>query len=172
MLNNILYNSFLQDLNNDNVNYIIFGSHGLYLLNEKFDLNLNINLQVKDLDILISSQDIEYLKNKYGDKYNFLSISNHKILKNAIYESKNCKIDLIDNIADRHMVIDNNFILNFNYDNLKDYNYTGIIYDSSVKYLNLEAYYGIIKRTGLKKYKNIISVILNKYPLLKTSVLA
>lgn len=171
MNNYILYNSFLQDLNINKINYIIFGSHCLYLLNKKFNLDVNVDLQTKDLDILIPIKNIEYLKNKYNNKYNFILVVNHKILKNVIYNNQNSKIDLIDNINNSHMKINNNLILNFNYDNFKNYVHKDVLYDCSVNFLNLEAYYGIIKRSGLKKYKNIIQTILNKYPSLKTNVI-
>jgi len=156
----MLYNSFLQDLNSNNIDYTIVGSHALYILNKKHNLNFNIDLTKKDLDILIPLSDAEYFKNLYFNKYNFNKVNKHSngaILNSFIYENKNSKIDIIIGIRKNFVFTANNLVLNFDYHSLINYRFEDILYKNKVNCINLDIYYAIIKRTGLKKYKNILN---------------
>ena len=55
---------------------------------------------------------------------------------------------------------------------IKNYCYSDQLYGQDLQYINLEVYYGIVKSTGLKKYKPIIEQILQIYPELKQRVIA
>lgn len=168
MLNKILYYSFLQDLNFNNIDYTIIGSHALYILNKKHNLNLSVDLTKKDLDIVISLQDIEYLKKIYNYKYNFFKTETSNVRGLEFYRacfkiknhtSKHTKIDLIYNHIKNYYFKYNSLILDISHKTLLNHRFEDIIYDTKVNCINLDIYYAIIKRTGLKKYKNVIESI-------------
>jgi hypothetical protein len=150
---------------------MVIGSHALHLLNQKFDLEIEIDIAAKDLDIIVKPDenfarfimdfDVKQVKRKSKN------LTMYKIYNNNL---KN--IDLILQLNFRHMKIDGIFIPNVRYETIQDYCYDGSLYDNNVKYINLETYYGIIKSTGLKKYKTIKEQILNKYPDIKNRVIA
>jgi hypothetical protein len=154
-----------------NIDFLIIGSHALYLLNQKFDLDIEIDIAEKDLDIIVKPDenfakfimdfDIKQVKRK---SKNFTM---YKIYNNNL---KNIDIILQSNFV--HLKIDNILIPKLEYETIKNYCCDGFLYDNNVKYINLETYYGIIKSTGLKKYKTIKQQILNKYPDIKNRVTA
>jgi hypothetical protein len=165
------FKTLLDNLKTYNIDFLIIGSHALYLLNQKFDLDIEMHIAEKDLDIVVKPDenfakfimdfDIKQVKTKS---------KNFTIYK--IYNNNLKNIDLILQLNFRHMKIDGIFIPNVRYETIQDYYYDGSLYDNNVKYINLETYYGIIKSTGLKKYKTIKQQILNKYPDIKNRVIA
>jgi hypothetical protein len=168
---NMNFNTVLNNLKLYDIDYIVIGSHALYLLDNKFNLGIDIDLTNKDLDLVIKDNNnfYEFIKDFEINVFNQKSknFQMHKIINN---EGKN--IDLISKLNFRHMKIENNFIPYIDYNNIKEYCYDGEIYDNAINYINLEVYYGIVKSTGLKKYKPIIEQILQKYPDIKNRVIA
>lgn len=163
------YNSLLLNLNNNNCNFIVCGSHSLYSLNNKYNLNIDINLINKDLDLLIDDSCVSFISQEYDISYT----------KSSFWEIyrlhyNNLKVDFIKNIYKRvfSFINSNQLILGVNYDNIKDYCYKDHIYDNYVNIIDLGTYYGMIKNSGLTKYKTIINQILSKYPNLSKEILA
>lgn len=161
------YQDILSDLQNKNI--IIFGGHALYLLNKKYNLNLEINLDNKDLDLIISSNNIDYITSKY--------IADHKqnpfINKLQIWnQSTKQKVDIVENFYLKNMVINGNIIHGFNYNTIKPYIYQDTLYNIEVSVVDIFAYYGIIKSTGLLRYKSIINSIEITFPDIKEKVKA
>lgn len=164
------FNTILNKLKLYNIDFLIIGSHALYLLNQKFNLDIHIDITEKDLDILVK-EDENFI--------NFISDFDIKRAKTnpknfIIYKTYNDNLKGIDLILQSnfiHMKINGVFIPNLRYETIKNYYHNGFLYDNHVRYINLESYYGIIKSTGLTKYVPIIQQILYKYPYLKQSVL-
>lgn len=165
MVNNYFQN-FIKQLKIKQINFIVCGSHALWLLNRYYNLDIKVDLNKKDLDLFIeNNNELENIIKNYQTK------TNQQNTRISIYNSGK-KIDLIKKLENRIMKIDNSVIIEFCYENIKPYAINGILYDNEVHFTNLESYYGIIKRTGLKKYKPIIDKILQKYPNLSKQVLA
>lgn len=163
-------NNIITMLKDYSINYIIIGSYALYMLNRKYDLNINFNLSEKDFDILVNPSNnfdtmvlniphITYINRRYYEMYK---------IQNQNFK----KIDIFLNLKFRNMKIQDQFINGVTYNNIIFFCEDGLFDGEEVKFLNLEAYYGIIKNTGLKKYQYIIQAILDKYPDIKDSVTA
>lgn len=166
-MSEIFYKNILSDLQNKNI--IIFGGHALYLLDKKYNLNLEINLDNKDLDLIISSNNIDYITSKY--------IADHKqnpfINKLQIWnQSTKQKVDIVENFYLKNMVINGNIIHGFNYNTIKPYTYQDTLYDITVDVVNIFAYYGMIKSTGLVRYQSRIDSIETAFPDIKEKVIA
>jgi hypothetical protein len=161
-------NLLINNLKTHNIEFLIIGSHALYLLNQKFNLGIDIDLKTKDLDFIVKDNDnfSEFVERFQIPKIQQKNLTMHKI------SSSQHGIDLITKVSFRHLKINDHIILGLDYENIKDYCYTGELYDHNVNFINLEAYYGIVKNTGFKKYKTIIQKILEKYPNLKDTVIA
>lgn len=165
------FKTLLDNLKTYNIDCLIIGSHALYLLNQKFHLDIEVDIDAKDLDIIVKPDenfarfiidfDIKQVKRKSKN------LTMYKIYNNNL---KNIDLILQSNFV--HLKIDNILIPNLQYETIKNYCYDGFLYDNNIKYINLEAYYGIIKSSGLKKYRTIIQQILNKYPDIKNRVIA
>lgn len=164
------YANFLQTLNDNNIKYIILGSHALYLLNKKHNLGIDVDIAQKDLDILIDTSCADFIKE------NFISKTIQKKLINkfrAVYnEDRKHKIDVLLSIPRRNMIIDDATILGADYNSLINYSYKDILYEVETDTVTIEAYYGLIKNLGLFKHKHIIEKILQKMPELKERIRA
>lgn len=161
----------LEQLKLYDINYTIIGSHALYLLNKKLKLGIEVELSCKDLDIIV---DLDETALKFISDFDFKQVN--KASKNftiyRILSDNNKNIDLISRINFRHMKINNTYIPHISHDTIKEYRYTDFLYNHIVNYINLELYYGVIKGTGLSKYKTIISNILDKYPDFRNKIIA
>jgi hypothetical protein len=166
MVNDNFYKNFIEQLKIKKINFIVCGSHAIWLLNKYYNLDIQVDINRKDLDLFIENKsELEDILKNYEIK------TNQQNTKISVYNYEK-KIDLIKKLENRCMKIRNNLIVEFCYDNILPYTIDGILYDNEVKCLNLESYYGIVKRTGLRKYKDIIQKILDKYPNLKKEVAA
>lgn len=165
------FDSVLNNLKLYDIDYTVIGSHSLYLLNDRFNLDIDIDLTNKDLDLLVkdSSNFHEFIK---IFEINRVNKKSKNIYLYKVFDNEGKNSDLITRINFRHMKIDDTFIPYIDYDTIKEYCYDGEIYGHAVRHINLEVYYGIIQSTGFKKYKPIIEQILQKYPDLKNRVLA
>jgi hypothetical protein len=164
------YANFLQTLNHNNIRYIVVGSQALHLLNNKHDLDLELNLSKKDLDIVIDINDTSFIEQ------NFISKKIQTKFVNKFYpiynKDKTQKIDVLLSLPRRNFVIDNFIILGADYNSLINYSYTNILYEVELSVIKIEAYYGIVKNAGLVKHKHIIENIQQKMPELKERVRA
>jgi hypothetical protein len=164
---NNFYKNIIDELNSRQINFIVIGGQALNLLNIKYHLNINIDLDYKDLDLVIDdyTSASTYILNNYN---NYLE-KNTKVINKIVLYNENYRIDFIKDIS-RNIKINNNVIQKINYFNLINYSYFDSVYNINV--VDLKIYYGLIKATGLTKYKTIKEVILQKYPNIKEEVIA
>jgi hypothetical protein len=165
------FNTVLNNLKLYDIDYIVIGSHALYLLDNKFNLGIDIDLTNKDLDLVVKDDNNlhEFIKKFEINRVNQKSKNIH-IYKILNSEGKNT--DLITKSSFIKLKVDGHFISCLNYEMIKNYCYSDQLYGQDLQYINLEVYYGIVKSTGLKKYKPIIEQILQIYPELKQRVIA
>jgi hypothetical protein len=165
------FKTLLDNLKTYNIDSLIIGSHALYLLNQKLDLEIEIDIAAKDLDIIVKP-DENFARFIMDFDIKQVQRKSKNLTMYKIYNNNLKNIDLILQSNFVHLKIDNILIPKLQYETIKNYCYDGFLYGNNIKYINLEAYYGVIKSSGLTKYKTIIQQILNKYPDIKNRVIA
>jgi hypothetical protein len=152
---------------NYSVSFIVVGGHARDLLNKNLALGIAVSGAEKDLDLVVSNDQ------------NFLNFVRAFNLQNTLTTGPNLsgykfdgphKTDLILDMKFRRMIIDEHFIPSISYATLQNHCQEGELYNYTVKYADIAAYYGMIKSTGLLKYKDQIEKILTKYPDVATRV--